>query len=119
MPAGQLAPAGSCRDAISTKKQHNKIANLGKCVIVRSMIAVPESPPYQAFRQNVRRMMEMRSISQVQLADRAGIKQPSLSRMLSGGAEPRLSTVHKIAGALGTHAAFLLTDFSEKTAAAS
>jgi transcriptional regulator with XRE-family HTH domain len=49
----------------------------------------------------VRRSREQTGVTQYQLAERLGCKQPAISRLESGGVSPNLSTLHRIAEALG------------------
>ena len=52
-------------------------------------------PAYQ-----IARLRILRGLTQEQLADLVGTKQPSIARLESGSAEPRLSFLRKVAGAL-------------------
>ena len=54
-----------------------------------------------AFRQNVRRHLSDRRITQGELARRTRLSQAWLSEMLNGKANPSLQTCEKIANALG------------------
>jgi len=49
----------------------------------------------------LRQLRERRALTQEELAAKAGITRTALSRLESGGADPRPSTVRKLAGALG------------------
>jgi transcriptional regulator with XRE-family HTH domain len=59
---------------------------------------------------NVLVLRARRNISQKELASRAGMSQPRIAEIESGEANPRLSTVKKIAKALGVTAGQLLTE---------
>jgi transcriptional regulator with XRE-family HTH domain len=55
----------------------------------------------QTFRENLQREMDIRGISQSELARRAGMNQTAISSLLAGRNEPRLSTIERIAAAFG------------------
>jgi len=57
---------------------------------------------------NLRREMQVRNLTQTELADRLGVSYPRISEILAGG-NPRLSTVAKLAEALDLAPAVLLT----------
>lgn len=59
-----------------------------------------DSSPYKIFRENLRALLEVRGISQSELATLSGIHQPDISLMLSGKIEPRLSKIERIAKVL-------------------
>ncbi len=54
-----------------------------------------------ALAQQVRELREMLQLSQADLAERAGTKQPAIARLESGRILPRLDLLHKVAQALG------------------
>lgn len=53
------------------------------------------------FGKRVKEFREMRHVSQCELAVKMNTKQSSISRMEGGGHDPRLSTILKVAEALG------------------
>jgi transcriptional regulator with XRE-family HTH domain len=55
-----------------------------------------------ARRQTIQQIMKAANITQSELAERLGVKQPSLSRMLSPKSDPKLSSLMKLAKELGT-----------------
>ncbi len=57
----------------------------------------------RAFRlgEEVRRLRMTRGLSQQELAERVGLRQSVVARLEAGGAEPRLSTLDRVAQALG------------------
>ena len=57
---------------------------------------------------NLRRELEVRGMTQRQLADDIGVSQPRIAEILAGG-NPRLNTLHKIATALDLSVAALLS----------
>ena len=60
--------------------------------------------PIKAWREHL-------NLTQEEVAERMGIKQPAFARMESGKVKPRLSTIKKIAKALGiTHRQLDITD---------
>lgn len=71
-------------------------------------LTVPEAQQaYQeaarAFRigEEVRRLRIERGLSQQELAERIGLSQSVIARLEAGGVEPRLSTLDRVAKALG------------------
>src|SRR5687767_3151932 len=70
-----------------------------------------ESPPFAALYEEefnklalarqVRELREKQKLSQAELAERAGTKQPAIARLESGRVVPRLDLLQKIAHALG------------------
>ena len=53
-----------------------------------------------AFSQNLKHALEMKGVSQRELAKRTGITEASISRYISGEREPRAYTLSKIASVL-------------------
>jgi HTH-type transcriptional regulator/antitoxin HipB len=51
--------------------------------------------------EEVRRLRIERGLSQQQLAERIGLPQSVIARLQAGGVEPRLSTLDRVAEALG------------------
>ncbi len=51
---------------------------------------------------NVRRVRESRDLTQRQLAELSGVPRPTLANIETGGSNPTLSVLVKVAGALGT-----------------
>ena len=51
--------------------------------------------------REIRNARERRKVSQTELAQRVGTKQPHIARLELGKALPRLDVLHKIAAALG------------------
>lgn len=51
--------------------------------------------------EEVRRLRTDRGLSQQELADRMGVAQSVVARIEAGGVEPRLSTLDRVARALG------------------
>jgi HTH-type transcriptional regulator / antitoxin HipB len=51
--------------------------------------------------EEVRRLRADRGLSQQELADRMGVSQSVVARLEAGGVEPRLSTLDRVAQALG------------------
>jgi transcriptional regulator with XRE-family HTH domain len=60
-------------------------------------IAEEMEPAYQLARLRI-----LHGLTQEQLADRVGTKQPSIARLESGTSEPRISFLRKVASALGS-----------------
>ena len=56
----------------------------------------------EAFRRNVREMLDLKGMTRVELARRSGLSRPWLSGMLNGKAIPSLLTCERIARALVT-----------------
>ncbi|RKH62668.1 XRE family transcriptional regulator [Corallococcus aberystwythensis] len=54
-----------------------------------------------ALARQVRELREKQGLSQTELAERAGTKQPAIARLESGRVVPRLDLLQKIAHALG------------------
>lgn len=54
-----------------------------------------------ALARQVRELREKNKLSQVELAERVGTKQPAIARLESGRVVPRLDLLQKIARALG------------------
>lgn len=53
-------------------------------------------------KQTIQQMMKAANITQSELAERLGVKQPSLSRMLNPKSDPKLSSLLKLSRELGT-----------------
>lgn len=71
----------------------------------------------EILRENIRAEMRLRGLSQVQLAEKAGLKQPSVSRFLNGDSDILVGTGARIAEALGLPLSALLMarrEISEK-----
>jgi HTH-type transcriptional regulator/antitoxin HipB len=51
--------------------------------------------------EQVRRLRDERSMTQEELAEKAGTSQPAIARLEAGGAEPKLDTLERIGHALG------------------
>lgn len=81
------------------------------------MIELTDSVAYETFRENVRRHLREKGISQVELAERTGIPQPHLSALINGRREPRISTMEKVASAIGESLASLLISVENISAA--
>lgn len=58
--------------------------------------------PQRAIRQAILKARVEQKITQQELANRAGIKQPSLARVESGSSSPTITTLTKLAKALNT-----------------
>ena len=63
--------------------------------------ACPVTDDTKQLGEYVRRAREHSGVTQYQLAERLGCQQPAISRLESGGVSPNLSTLHRIAKALG------------------
>lgn len=64
--------------------------------------------PHERFGRNVRSQRERRGLSQEELGHAAGLHPTEISRLERGVREPRLSTVVRLARALGLRPARLL-----------
>ena len=64
--------------------------------------------PHEVFAANLRRTRERAGISQEELASRCGLHRTEISFLERAQREPRLSTIVKLAKALGVGAAELL-----------
>jgi transcriptional regulator with XRE-family HTH domain len=60
--------------------------------------------------RKLRRLRERRLLTQAQLGERAGITRDQVSRIERDEVDPRFSTIHKLAGALGVDPTELLSD---------
>lgn len=60
------------------------------------------APRFAVVRQLIA-LREQRGLSQRELADRAGMKQPQLARLETGQVEPKLDTLQRLAKAMGCH----------------
>lgn len=71
------------------------------------------APRFAVVRQLIA-LREQRGLSQRDLADRAGMKQPQLARLETGQVEPRLDTLQRLAAALNcnVHVSFEPADGS-------
>ncbi len=58
--------------------------------------------------KNLRRLRERRLLTQAQLGKAAGVHRDQVSRIERGEVEPRFSTIHKLAEALGVDPAELV-----------
>lgn len=65
-------------------------------------------PPPAAFARNLRRAREKAGLSQEALAERAGMHRDAVALLETGKRDPRVSTVVKLAKALGMPAGDLL-----------
>ncbi len=66
------------------------------------------------FRANTKNLLEKLGWNQAELARRAGLKPPVVSRVLTGVNDPELDTLDAIAHALGVTSAQLLSDPAAK-----
>ncbi len=74
--------------------------------IKAEMLVDPEvKTHYDAFESayQIARLRIKRGLTQAQLAELVGTKQPSIARLESGAVEPSLSFLRKVAAALGAH----------------
>ena len=69
--------------------------------------AVMALSPQQRFAANLRRVRNKAGVSQEELAQRCGLHRTEVSLLERAGREPRLGTIVKLAGALGTTPAVL------------
>jgi ribosome-binding protein aMBF1 (putative translation factor) len=74
--------------------------------------------PFSDFAINVMRIREERGLTQQQLAERAGLKQPRIAEIERSDANPTLLTISRIAAALSVTPDRLLVDIDRKPAAA-
>lgn len=65
-------------------------------------------PPPEAFARNLRRAREKAGLSQETVAERAGMHRNAVALLETGKRDPKVSTVVKLAKALGTNASDLL-----------
>ncbi len=70
-------------------------------------IAAEVDPPY-VLAGNVYALRKDRGLTQAQLAEAAGVRQPRIAEIERGDANPRLDTLAKLARALGVPVAALL-----------
>ena len=66
--------------------------------------------PREQFAANLRRLREAAELTQDALSDRSGLHATEISRLERGVRDPRLSTVVRLARALGVEPALLLAD---------
>jgi predicted transcriptional regulator len=59
---------------------------------------------------NLKRVRESKFLTQQELAEKSGVSRPTIARLESPGDEARLSTVRKLAKALGVQPAALVAD---------
>ena len=59
---------------------------------------------------NLKRVRESRFLTQQDLSERSGVSRPTIARLESPGDEARLTTVRKLAEALGVNPAELTGD---------
>lgn len=59
---------------------------------------------------NLRHARRAAGLSQVELAERAGVGAATIARIEAGGMDPRVSTLEKLARALGVDARTLMPD---------
>jgi HTH-type transcriptional regulator/antitoxin HipB len=66
--------------------------------------------------EEVRRLRSERGLSQRELAERMGVSQSVVARLEAGGVEPRLTTLDRVARALGAelHVHFLMESPEER-----
>lgn len=69
-----------------------------------------DSIKMDCFRTNVRSFLHLRHLTQVAMADRAGLSQEWLSKMLAGRSNPTLPICERIARALDTSLEALLAE---------
>jgi transcriptional regulator with XRE-family HTH domain len=62
------------------------------------------------FAQRLRELMELKRVSQLELANRVGCSQPAISQMLNRNCRPQKKTILKLAEALNVHAHELWPD---------
>lgn len=74
--------------------------------------------PFADFAINVMRIRQERGLTQQQLAERAGLKQPRIAEIERSDANPTLLTISRIAHALGVTPDRLLVDKDQNPAAA-
>ena len=53
--------------------------------------------------ENLRRLRTLNALTQAQLAERAGLTESAVARAERGETEPHMTTVRKLADALGVH----------------
>ena len=58
--------------------------------------------------EKIRELMKKKEKTQQQIADAMGMSQPSFAAVLSGKFDPKLSTIERIANALGVNVATIL-----------
>lgn len=73
---------------------------------------VDEKRIRQDFANRLKRLRVERGIPQEQLAHQAGLERSYISQVEKGGRDVRLTTIHKLAAALGVDPAKLITDES-------
>lgn len=73
--------------------------------------------PFADFAINVMRIRQERGLTQQQLAERAGLKQPRIAEIERSDANPTLLTISRIAYALGVTPGRLLVDVDRNPAA--
>lgn len=56
----------------------------------------------------IRKLMELRGVSQTELVSKTGISKASISRYVSGGRVPKQQALYKLAKALDTNEAYLM-----------
>jgi len=71
-------------------------------------IAEELEPAYQLARLRI-----LHGLTQEQLADRVGTKQPSIARLESGTSEPRIAFLRKVAAALGSRVEIRIVPIQE------
>lgn len=65
----------------------------------------------------IRALREKKHLSQRELANRVGTTQPAIARLEAGNVSPSLSTLDKIADALGAEVSLQIIDLDELTTA--
>jgi transcriptional regulator with XRE-family HTH domain len=68
-----------------------------------------DSTLLRLFCQNLRMQRKLHGVTQVEMAERLGISQPAYANLEAGRNAPTLTTVEKIATALGVQPSDLLT----------
>jgi len=71
----------------------------------------------ELFRRHVLEIMQDQDVSMQSVADKAGMKRPSLSRILAGKENVTLERAERIAHAIGVKLHELLTPFSAQKSA--
>jgi transcriptional regulator with XRE-family HTH domain len=70
-----------------------------------------------AYPEKLQKLCAMRNVDQATLASKVGLSKSSISRILSGVQEPKLSLAHELARALGVTLDYLVEDAPENVLA--